>query len=278
MTLPNFLVVGVEKCGTTWLRELLTSHSDIFLPSLATEVHFFDRYYDRGTLWYERFFPSEAEASRFKAIGEITPSYFHCADCPERIAAIPSIDRLLLMVRNPVDRAYSHYWHRIRIDRFTGSFQDFLTSQPNSIHWGYYSKSLNNYLCYFSRDQILVLIFEEAVSDIRRTKNVLARFLSIPADRFPQSAGTTKVNKGRLPRFPAVYTRAVYGARRLRDLNLDWPVSLAKRIGIPRLFDSNAFSVPPMDEEDRKQLMGIYEDEIRELECLLQVSLACWRK
>ena len=277
MRLPNFLGIGEEKCGTTWLRQLLSSHPDVFLPTRGTEIHFFDRYYGRGIGWYERYFPSETQARRYQVMGEITPSYFHCTCCPERIAGMPSITKLILMVRNPVDRAYSHYWHRVRIDRFSGSFQDSLSAYPTAIQWGYYSKSLKNYLCHFEREQILALIFEEAVTNASETKQTLARFLGVSSERFPQAAGTAKINRGRIPRFPSLYTRAVYGARKLRDIGLDWVVNLARKIGIPRLFDNSASLLPPMKEEARTYLGEIYKNEIEELEVLLRSSLACWK-
>ncbi|MBN1580633.1 MAG: sulfotransferase domain-containing protein [Anaerolineae bacterium] len=276
MTLPGFLGIGEEKCGTTWLDALLASHPDIFIPTLATEIHFFDRYYARGLQWYEKFFPSETQASRYQAIGEITPSYLHCALCPQRIVSTPQIAKFIVMLRNPIDRAYSHYWHRVRIDRYPGSFRNFLADRPEAIQWGFYSKSLKNYLGSFPREQILVLIFEQATANVSETKQSLAQFLNVSVDRFPQMAGAKKVNKGHIPRFPSVYTGAVYGARRLRDLNLDWLVRLVKRIGFQRIFDNSASSLPPMEKETRQYLVGVYKDEMKELERLLQQNLASY--
>ena len=61
--LPNFLGIGVPRGGTTWLHELLSSHSEVYMPTQRKEIHYFDRFYDRGSSWYEDFFPSDEALS-----------------------------------------------------------------------------------------------------------------------------------------------------------------------------------------------------------------------
>jgi len=276
MTFPTFLGIGAEKCGTTWLHELLSTHPDIYLPTLRKEVHFFDRYYERGVQWYEQFFPAEMQAKQYKAIGEITPYYIHCAECPERIAQMPSVEQVILMVRNPVKRAYSHYWHRVRIDCFNGSFEDFLDATPQAIQWGIYSQSLINYLAFFAKRQILILIFEKAVTDVNYAKYTLANFLNVDVARFPSDVGKEKVNRGYIPRFPALYSKAVYIAARLRQKDSYWLINFLKKFGIKRLFEREA-TLPPMREETRVRLQEIYANSIKELEEFLGESLECWK-
>src|SRR4051812_32958483 len=106
MALPTFLGIGVPRAGTTWLHELLSSHPEVYVPVRRKELSFFNLYYDRGTRWYQKFFPSEAEADRYRALGEITPYYFYGPECPERIARL-GVGKLLLILRHPVERAWS---------------------------------------------------------------------------------------------------------------------------------------------------------------------------
>jgi hypothetical protein len=279
VTLPTFLGIGVPRAGTTWLYELLASHPDIYVPFRRKEVRFFDRYFERGYHWYEQFFPPDEQAGRYQAIGEITPEYFYSTDCLERIANTPSVTRLILMLRNPIARAYSQYGLRVRIGKSSESFEDFLTLRPQAIEWGFYSRYLENYLHYFQREQILVLIFEHAVTDVSETKETLARFFGVAVDRFPPTAGTKRVNRSYAPK----------GSRFVRYLfhkigwelvrfrwNQDWIINLAGRLGIERLFGDSG-SPPPMKEETRQYLRERYEDEIRELESLLQEDLTCWK-
>jgi hypothetical protein len=274
MTLPTFLGIGAPRSGTTWLHELLASHPDVYVPTRRKEVRFFDRYPERDLQWYAKFFPSDGEAGRYQAIGEISPGYLYCSGCPERIASIPSITRLILMLRNPVDRLYSDYGERIRSRNFSGPFEDFL-SLASRIQYGFYSPRIRDYLRYFGRDQILVLIFEHTVTNVPKTKETLACFLGIAVERFPPTAGTKKVNRSYFPkRRPAPHALVKWVYEKLYGWDLDRLASLITRAG--ELF-GEAGPLPPMKQEARQHLIEVYKDEVRELESLLQLDLECWR-
>src|ERR671919_2133494 len=106
LRLPTFLVIGAMKSGTTALINSLGKHPDVF--ALPSEIHFFDRFHDRGLDWYrERF----AKARGQGAVGESTPEYMYLPHARERIVRdLPGV-QLIAILRNPVERAYSHYWH-----------------------------------------------------------------------------------------------------------------------------------------------------------------------
>lgn len=275
MTLPTFLGIGAPRAGTTWLHGLLASHPEVYMPTRRKEVRFFDQYYQRGLQWYGKFFPSDAQAGHYTAIGEISPGYLYCPGCPERIASIPSITRLILILRNPVDRAYSDYGERIRFRHFSGSFEDLLSLEPQVIQFGLYSPRIRDYFCCFQRDQLLVLIFEHAVADVPKIKETLARFLGIGVERFPSAAGTERVNRSYIPKpRPAPHALVKFVHGKLVDWDLDELAGLITRIG--ELF-GEAGPLPPMKEETRQHLRETYADEVRELESLLQVDLECWK-
>lgn len=278
MTLPNFLGIGVMRGGTTWLHSLLDCHPDVYVPTRRKEVYFFDLNFDRGLAWYEAFFPPEPEASRYQAIGEITPTYFYRPHTAERIATVPSIDRLILMLRNPIDRAYSYYGLYVKNGDYTGSFEAFMADHPNTIRHGLYSQFLARYDRLFNREQLLVLVFERAVADVTGTKADLARFLGIAAERFPEGAGAKPINRAYVPRVPAGYALArkvAWHYLRYR-WNMDWLVNWGKKLGIERLF-GEAGPLPAMQQETRQQLLEIYENEIGTLEEKLDIDLDCWR-
>ena len=112
MVLPNFVIIGAQKSGTTSLSYYLQEHPEIYV--YPKEIHFFDDRdgtYEHGLEFYSGFF---AESQGAKAIGECTPCYIYAEQPPERMyEAIPNA-KLILIARNPVDRAYSNYWKNIK--------------------------------------------------------------------------------------------------------------------------------------------------------------------
>jgi hypothetical protein len=276
MTLPSFVGIGVPRAGTTWLYELLRAHPDVYMPSRRRELNYFDLYYNRGVSWYEKFFPPEAEAAEYRALGEITPYYFYGPLCPARMAQLP-VGKLLLILRNPIDRAWSWYALMLRDGHFRGSFEAFLgQSRWPVIEQGTYSIYLRKYLEYFAREQLLVLLFEEALSDVAGTKQRLAEFLDLPCDRFPEAAGAAVANESYIPRAPRAYGLAVRVSRLLRKWDADWVVNAAKRVGVKERF-GKAGRAQPMATETRDRLRREFAGEIDRLECLLGVPLDLWR-
>src|SRR5688572_14326389 len=104
--LPDFLIVGAMRSGTTSLHKYLQAHPDVFVAS-GKEVHFFDRRYGRGLDWYRSRF---AGVTTERVVGEATPAYMYDENAIARIAHDLPDARLIVVLRNPVDRAYSHYW------------------------------------------------------------------------------------------------------------------------------------------------------------------------
>ena len=277
MTLPNFLGIGVQRAGTTWLHTLLASHPDVYMPTRRKEIRFFERYYHYGLDWYGEFFCPPEEAAQYKAIGEISTQYYDCDDCPERIFTTLPKGKLIIMLRHPVNRAYSHYGFVVQRRNFKGSFQEFLTTRPAALEKGYYSRYLKNYLRYFDRSQILALLFEEVFIDTDKTKKTIADFLDIAVDKFPLSNSNGKVNASTVPTHQSLYGFVVKTGRRLRKRNLEPVVDFVMRLGIQR-FLSKGDVLQPLDKEFKQELSKLYQDEFAELEQCMQINLESWRK
>jgi sulfotransferase family protein len=276
MTLPTFVGIGVPRAGTTWLHALLQSHPDVYVPSRRKELNFFDLYYDRGVAWYEKFFPPEPQAGKYRAIGEITPYYFYGTECPARMAALP-VGKLILMLRNPIDRAWSWYALMVRDGHFRGSFEAFMTQgRWLVVEQGSYSIYLQNYYRHFAPEQILVLVYESALADVAGTKRRLADFLGVAGDKFPPVAGTEVVNESYVPKAPRIYGLAVRISRVLRRWDADWAVNAAKHCGIQELF-GKAGRLQSMPDQTRQRLREAFDGEIEVLESLLGTSLDVWR-
>ena len=276
MTLPTFLGVGVPRAGTTWLHTWLADHPDVYMPARRKEIRFFDRHYGEGVEWYEAFFFPVDGAESYGAIGEISPQYLYCDECPARIASTLPDVKLLVVLRHPVDRAYSTYGFTLQRAHYRGSFGEFLESRPSVLDRGFYSRFLQRYLERFERDRILPLLFEEMVAELDATRDVLGEFLGVDPSRFPLDAGGQRVNKSSVPSLGAVSGLAVKTGRRLRRLGLEPAVDLARRVGIQRVI-SRGKPIPRIDPEQRVELSKAYEEEFDELERLLGIDLARWR-
>jgi hypothetical protein len=184
--LPDFLVIGAQKCGTTALYAYLRWHPQITGPAWK-EVSYFDRHYRRGEGWYRGQFPSTPRlwlagrrSGRTPLVGEASPSYVLHPSAPERVRALLPDARLVLLLRDPVDRALSHYHHEVALGREPLSFEEAIDREPERLEgelgrlgdptyfsrpwWDYtylargrYAEQLERWLELFPREQLLAL-------------------------------------------------------------------------------------------------------------------------
>ena len=174
---PNFVGIGAQKCASTWLYDILATHPQSNLSELK-ELDFFTRYYDYGYQWYERHFP-EANAL---VVGEISPSYLNSSEAPARVKAYNPDAKLLVSLRQPVDRAISNHRHDVRIGLFTGkdmSLEAGLANNPAYIDQGLYAKHLSAWLEHFPREQLKVVLLDDIKMDALATARSVYEFLGI---------------------------------------------------------------------------------------------------
>jgi hypothetical protein len=277
MSLPNFLVIGARRAGTSLLHhKILAAHPDVYVPMQRKETHYFDLHYERGVEWYQSYFPSDEAARRFRAIGEVTPDYLASEQAPGRIHQLLPECRLIAILRNPVEQAWSDYRYRRRSRNEGRDFRSFL-DDPAALGSGLYHHHLARYLALFRRDALLVLIYEELVQDPRRELGRLTAFLNVPliwSD--PAVLLEERVNPGDAPRFRRAYALSRRAGAMLAGQDLNWPVRLAKRLGVRRWF-GRAASEPSMSAAERKHLADFYRDDVRRLAALLRRDLDLWQ-
>lgn len=137
-TLPDFLILGAQKAGTTSLFEYLVQHRQI-APSFRKEVHYFDRNYPKGPSWYRAFFPRRRQIEARTRIhgrylcGEATPYYLFHPEVPRRVRRLLPEAKFLILLRNPIDRAYSHYYHAVTRGHETCSFEEAIEREPSRM-------------------------------------------------------------------------------------------------------------------------------------------------
>ncbi|MBV0923118.1 sulfotransferase domain-containing protein [Halomicroarcula limicola] len=162
---PDFVIVGPQKCATTWMYEGLAEHPEVYVPD-TDSVHYFDMGYHRGTEWYRQHFP--ADPDEYAVIGEETPSYIRSEVTPERIAELNPDAKLLFSLRNPVDRAFSHYWHEKSKGKISFEFEELFENYDLYENWirpGMYVDHIERFEEHFDSDQLKLLYFDDLVAD-----------------------------------------------------------------------------------------------------------------
>lgn len=171
--LPDFLCVGIEKCGTTTLYDLLSQHPQIGLSS-HKETHFFNTHWDKGMAWYaEKFAHLDPDCKR---IGEITPAYHRFPEVIPRIRqTLGAQTKIIMLLREPRRRAFSHYIHD-----FANQLEVTDLVYKRYLATTRYAPVLENYFSAFGKDNCLVSVFEEEMLvDQQRFVNRICDFLGV---------------------------------------------------------------------------------------------------
>lgn len=190
------------KSGTTSLYTYLRSHPDIYMPALKEPGFFSNEHiWCKGAHWYESLFKSHEDK---KALGEASTNYTkypHYSNVPERIAGlIPSI-KLIYIVRHPIERIYSHYQHNYYTGRELHKIEEAVVKSPLYLHISLYYKQIDQYLKYFSRNQIKFILLEDLKQDPVNTVQSIYRFLEVDDSFVPENIyskkNQTRLKKGR---------------------------------------------------------------------------------
>jgi hypothetical protein len=196
--LPSFLVVGAQKAGTTSLNAYLGGHPQVVLPR-RKELHFFDQRYHLGALYYRSHFPMRAQMERrgARVTGEATPYYLFHPDVPARVAETCPGVKLIVLLRRPVDRAFSHYQHQVRRGRERRTFEEAVAEELRRCasgapeengyreqHFSYlrrglYKQQLDRWRAWFGRDAFLLLQSEQMFADPVGTLEKVTDFLGL---------------------------------------------------------------------------------------------------
>jgi hypothetical protein len=205
--LPNFLVIGAAKAGSTSLYEYMKGHPDVFMPP-TKELDFFvsEKNWKLGLEWYEHQFDTATHSVR--AIGEASVRYtMHpwYEGIPERIATVLPNARLIYIVRHPITRMISHYQHRVRANHEHRALEEALFGEPLYLNTSRYAYQLERYLEFFPVEQILVVVTEELRQNRAATLNRVLGFLDLDPGTGEESI-TTEYNVTSTKRAPRTAT------------------------------------------------------------------------
>ena len=278
--LPNTLIVGAQKAGTTTLHRLLESHPRIFTPRKPQEIHFFDldENFRRGLSWYRAKF---AAWSGEPIVFQTSPLYLYEPAAPERIARFCPEVRIIVLLREPVARAYSHFRHEVRFGWESLPFAEALRRERYRIlrgpvarrHYSYadrgrYRRQIGRYLEHFSHDRLLFLRWEDLVRSPPALAVDIVAWLGLPANEdWEKSVRATswRFNSSLTPRWPHLQ-------RMTRRLRLRLP-ALVRLLDALNLREGYPAPMPP---GPRLALASQFSTEIGKLEKLTGLDLATW--
>lgn len=245
---PHFLGIGTQKGGTTTLYQLLKPHPEVFLPD-NKEVHYFTKHYNAGEDWYVEQFEGAAPG---QLRGEITPYYLFHQAAPERIHALRHDMRLIALLRDPVERTLSQYFHSRRLgledlplelalaaeaERLADS--EAVIRQPGGTHPSHqehsylarsrYEEQLQRYFSLFGRRNVLVLRSEDLFEHPQASLEALSSFLGILP--FANDLAVPRANRGAGESSDVDQAMREHLAQQLaptyawldRELGLSWP-------------------------------------------------------
>jgi len=267
---PSFVHIGGQRCGSTWVHRCLAEHPEVLIPA-RKELHYFTRNYDKGDAWYLAHF---TPGPQHKAWGEATPMYISYEPAAELLAKIAPDCRLICCLRNPIDRAYSIYQLKRNSDMAGATFAQVLDRDVDDI-WsrGLYARHLKRWLQWFSREQILIQIYDDLIEDDARIVRELYQHIGVDPQYRPSWLGKT-MNAVILPR----------AQDRLRSLHLGWTIRLVRasplgqavrrwsRRGKARV--AGAYS--GMSNDAKARLAEFYKEPNEELSELVGRDLTHW--
>jgi Sulfotransferase family len=290
--LPNFVVIGAARCGTTSLYAYLREHPQVFM-SPEKETDYFSLgdlppsevpaaaslYRARAREDYERLF---RDAGSARAVGEASPTYLFYSRSAARMQQVIPDARLICILRDPIERAYSHYGLARKMGfEVLPDFEAGLAAESErwledrSMRYTYaraslYDDGLREFWTRFPRERILVLLFQDFAADSAGTMRRVYDFLGVDA-RFTPDVGV-RHNRSMTPRSSLV-REAFSRPRRLRRmLQRNLPARLVTRLG-----DLIMRPPPRLAPALRERLLPRFDEDVRRLESLLDRDLSAWR-
>jgi Sulfotransferase domain len=275
----NFVGIGAHKCASTWVYRVLQEHPQAFV-SQPKELEYFSKHADRTREWYEGHFQTAGAAL---ARGEISTTYFNWPDTAQRIHDYNPDMRLVLSLRDPVRRAYSHHLFSLQqgeLEMKHLSFEAGLAAGGDYLRKSTFAPHLREWLNVFPRDQLLVLFLEDIAERPEEQSARLFEFLGLDTNHEPESL-RRKANQSYLPRSRGVKSMINAGRQLAEKLGCSdtlWKIRHTSLVS--KLLDLNKTDirsrVPEMRPETRDELEQHFASDVLETARLLQLDSLPW--
>ncbi len=267
--LPAFVVIGAVKGATTWIAHQLRNHPDLWLPD--AEPHYFSSDYERGPQWYASLF-DPAPAGRI--VGEKSADYLAHPMAAARMASMVPHARLIVQLRDPVQRAYSDYCMLFRRGTVGGDPRKYLegesAAQSRFLTGGLYGAHLTRFLLHFPRNQLQVILYESLRHGSEQIIADTCRHIGVPVHIAPEEIGSRQ-NDSKAEMLPLSLRRVLKPMRPLLD-------PLRGNAFLSRMRATMAAPVryPPLTSELKHMLRRYYREDTLMLQDMLQQDLSHW--
>lgn len=281
MNFPNFLIIGAHKAGTTSLYYYLKSHPQIFMPDLKEARYFafdpdnFDHIKKANVIfpittlddYLALFEPARDEI----AIGEASPEYLNSEYAARKIYKYMPNAKLIVSLRNPIDRAYSQFLMAYRAGETPNvKIGDYSFRYDNARNGFYYPK-LKKYFDIFGENQIKVILFEDLITDTNKTVKEVFKFLNVSESFAPDI--NTVYNRGGIVKSKVI--RNFSNNKKLKTLIKTYmPHSLV--LALKNIKNYNIKKAPPLTIEHRIDAVKFVKEDIHKLESLIKRDLSSW--
>jgi len=281
-SLPDFVVAGTQKCATTWLYRCLDDHPDIFVPD-TDSVGYFNMNYHKGDGWYRDFFSEHDDED---IVGEESPGYLRDRRVPERMADTVPDAKLIFMVRNPVDRAFSHYWHEKSKSKINFEFEEVFENYDLFQNWvepGFYYQNIQRFDEHFPGERIKVMFFRDLAEDDEEFIKEAYSFVGVDPNHTPEFLNE-KVNESRSRLNIEALNRAYYKSFNIIQENAPQRIKDVLRPAHKAMVSDGGILTGKseyergMREKTREKLELIFADDVKKFSSYVNRDLSHWFK
>lgn len=271
--LPNYIYIGPDKSGSTWLFELLRSHPECYAPP-CKDLYYFDKYYNRGDAWYSKHFQETNAKVRF----DISHDYLFSTIAAQRIQDDLKNVQLVTFLRNPVERSISQYQYMRKMGLVPDSFMEAIKTNPEIITNSLYAQHLKNYHYFQNNDSLNIFFFDELQQNPEAFAERLSKTLGIK--NFSNDNIKNKVRQASESRNILITKTLKKLALWMRAAGLE---NILGKLKSSRLIESLLFRNPTektdicTPEEKSELYQKYFAEDVAELEKITGKDLSNWK-
>jgi len=271
---PDFIGIGAQRAGTSWMYQCLFRHPEVFMP--RKEIQFFNAKYDRGFPWYQEHFRTLPEGRSIS--GEFTPNYLADEQAVPRMAEHVPNAKLVVILREPVARAYSAYNLMVSHGHYTGvNFEEAMKPGSHLVNGGLYGKHLERVFRFYPKDHVKIFLYEQIDQNPEQVLRELYEYIGVDPDFVPDSvrrkynmSGFSRAQKFfRLPQLQKALLRSV-----LRPIFCRLTNSRAANLIRNRLFRNQTEQRAKLAQQNG--FKAYFRDDIKQLQDLIGRDLTHW--